>query len=254
LAGVKFDCLAFFDLAGAGAYGHGPPRGKALLRSSAETSYADSDHWGRKLGCLQPLATNRMNLPNQLTCARFVLTVLFVAILSTRWPFANTAGLVLFILAGITDYLDGAIARSRGLITDFGKLMDPLADKIMMASAFILLVPEGAFPAWVAVAIISREFAITGLRLLVANKGVVLPSESLGKHKTVWQIVAVIFYLLLLTFKEIERAGFISFSTIVWWEHAWFWGGRILISIVLILTIYSGVGYLWKNRALISMQ
>src|SRR4029434_1220187 len=127
-----------------------------------------------------------MNLPNQLTCARFVLTIVFLAILATRWPFANTAGLVLFILSGITDYLDGAIARSRGLITDFGKLMDPLADKIMMASAFILLVPEGAFASWVSVAIISREFAITGLRLLAAKKGRVLPSEALGKHKTVW--------------------------------------------------------------------
>ncbi|HET6407269.1 MAG TPA: CDP-diacylglycerol--glycerol-3-phosphate 3-phosphatidyltransferase [Chthoniobacteraceae bacterium] len=195
-----------------------------------------------------------MNLPNQLTCARFVLTIIFVAILSSRWQFANATGLVLFILAGITDYLDGAIARSRGLITDFGKLMDPLADKIMMASAFILLVPEGAFPAWVAVAIISREFAITGLRLLVANKGVVLPSEALGKHKTVWQIIAVAFYLVLLALKEIERVGWITASSIAWWGFAWFWVGPVLTVIVLILTLYSGVGYLWKNRSLISMQ
>ena len=195
-----------------------------------------------------------MNLPNQLTCARFVLTVIFVVVLSIRGPFANSIGLVLFILAGITDYLDGAIARSRGLITDFGKLMDPLADKIMMASAFILLVPEGAFPAWVAVAIISREFAITGLRLLAGNKGVILPSESLGKHKTVWQIIAVAYFLVLLSLKEIERVGLISASSIIWWEYAWFLGGPILIGIVLILTIYSGVGYLWKNRSLISME
>jgi CDP-diacylglycerol---glycerol-3-phosphate 3-phosphatidyltransferase len=195
-----------------------------------------------------------MNLPNQLTCARFVLTIVFVAILSTRWQFANTTGLILFILAGITDYLDGAIARSRGLITDFGKLMDPLADKIMMASAFILLVPERAFPPWVAVAIISREFAITGLRLLAANKGVVLPSESLGKHKTVWQIIAVVFFLILLSIAEIERVGLISASSIFWWEYAWFWGGPVLIGIVLILTLYSGVGYLWKNWSLISIH
>jgi CDP-diacylglycerol---glycerol-3-phosphate 3-phosphatidyltransferase len=195
-----------------------------------------------------------MNLPNQLTCARFVLTIIFVVILSSRWHFANTTGLVLFILAGITDYLDGAIARSRGLITDFGKLMDPLADKIMMASAFILLVPEHAFPAWVAVAIVSREFAITGLRLLAANKGRVLPSEALGKHKTVWQIITVAFFLLLLTLAEIERVGLISASSIIWWEYAWFWAGSILVGIVLILTIYSGVGYVWKNRSLISME
>lgn len=195
-----------------------------------------------------------MNLPNQLTCARFVLTIIFVVILSSRWHFANTTGFVLFVLAGITDYLDGAIARSRGLITDFGKLMDPLADKIMMASAFILLVPEGAFPAWVAVAIISREFAITGLRLLAANKGRVLPSESLGKHKTAWQIIAVAFFLVLLSLKEIERVGIISASSIIWWEYAWFWAGPVLVTIVLVLTIYSGVGYVWKNRSLISME
>jgi CDP-diacylglycerol--glycerol-3-phosphate 3-phosphatidyltransferase len=191
-----------------------------------------------------------VNLPNRLTCARFALTALFVAVLSTKWAFANCLGLTLFILAGITDWLDGAIARSRNLVTDFGRLMDPLADKILMAAAFILLVPEHAFPAWVAVIIISREFAITGLRLLAASKGVVLPSEKLGKHKTVWQIVCVIFFLLLLALAELERAGILT-GLIYWWGAAWFWAGRPLIAIVLALTIYSGLGYLWKNRALI---
>jgi CDP-diacylglycerol--glycerol-3-phosphate 3-phosphatidyltransferase len=195
-----------------------------------------------------------MNLPNQLTCARFVLTIFFVAILSTHWAFANTTGLILFVLAGLTDYFDGEIARARGLITDFGKLMDPLADKIMMAAAFILLVPEGAFPAWVAITIISREFAITGLRLLAASKGVVMPAEKLGKHKTVWQIVTVIFFLLLLAVAEFERAGLITFSTIGWWSYAWFYGGGVLIAAALVLTLYSGVGYIWKNRELITTQ
>ena len=191
-----------------------------------------------------------MNLPNRLTAARFILTGVFVATLSLEWPFARTTGLVLFIAAGITDYLDGSIARQRNLVTDFGKLMDPLADKIMMAAAFILLVPLDAFPAWVAVVIISREFAITGLRLLAANKGIVLPSERMGKHKTVWQIVTVCFFLLLLSIKEFATAGFGRSG--MWWTLAWNVGGGILIALALILTLYSGVGYIWKNRALIS--
>jgi CDP-diacylglycerol--glycerol-3-phosphate 3-phosphatidyltransferase len=196
----------------------------------------------------------RMNLPNQLTCARLVLTVVFVAVMSSEWRFANTAALLLFIVAGITDYLDGAIARRCNLITDFGKLMDPLADKIMMAAAFILLVPEHAFPAWVAVLIISREFAITGLRLLAASKGVVLPAEKLGKHKTVWQIVAVVFYLLLLSLAELERAGLLPAVLLTPWDIVWRYAGGVLIALVLILTLYSGLGYLWKNRALIEVR
>ncbi len=191
-----------------------------------------------------------MNLPNRLTAARFILTLLFVAALSSEWRFAHLAGLIIFVLAGITDFLDGSIARSRNLVTDFGKLMDPLADKIMMAAAFILLVPLGAFPAWVAIVIISREFAITGLRLLAASKGVVLPSERMGKHKTVWQIVTVCFFLLLLAIKELATAGIGQSG--MWWWIAWSFGGKVLIATALVLTLYSGVGYLWKNRALIS--
>jgi CDP-diacylglycerol--glycerol-3-phosphate 3-phosphatidyltransferase len=190
-----------------------------------------------------------MNLPNRLTCSRFVLTLAFVAVLSTKWPFANCVGLILFALAGVTDYLDGSIARSRNLVTDFGKLMDPLADKIMMAAAFILLVPEYAFPAWVAVTIVGREFAITGLRLLAASKGVVLPAEKLGKHKTVWQIVCVVFFLLLLALAELERAGVLT-GLVYWWGYAWIYAGRALIVTVLVLTIYSGVRYLWNHRDL----
>jgi CDP-diacylglycerol---glycerol-3-phosphate 3-phosphatidyltransferase len=191
-----------------------------------------------------------MNLPNRLTAARFVLTVLFVAALSSQWRYAHTAGLLLFVLAGLTDYLDGSIARKRNLVTDFGKLMDPMADKILMASAFILLIPLGAFPAWVAIVIISREFAITGLRLLAASKGVVLPSERMGKHKTVWQVVTICFFLSLLALKELATVGIGTSG--LWWWTAWKFGGGFLIALALVLTLYSGVGYIWKNRALIA--
>jgi CDP-diacylglycerol--glycerol-3-phosphate 3-phosphatidyltransferase len=208
-----------------------------------------------------------MNLPNRLTIARFFLTAGFVASMTLAWRWRSpeeqawareplswswgyTAGLVLFVAASITDYFDGAIARRRNLVTDFGKLMDPVADKVLIAAAFICLIPEHAIPAWAAIVIISREFLITGLRLLAANKGVVLPAEKLGKHKTVWQMVTVIYFLLLLSLFECERAGVIH--GLFWWAHAWHYGGIGLIALALVLTLYSGFGYLWKNRALIA--
>lgn len=187
-----------------------------------------------------------MNLPNQLTIARLGLTVLFAASLSVPWPFGNTAGLLVFALAGITDYYDGEIARRRKLVSDFGQLMDPLADKVMMAAGFILLVPERAFPAWVAVIIISREFAITGLRLLAANKGLILPAEQLGKHKMVWQIVTIVYFLLLLSLSEM------GIALGDWQPIAWNLGGGALILVTLVLTLYSGCGYLWKHRAVVT--
>lgn len=199
-----------------------------------------------------------MNLPNQLTVARFFITLLFVAALSSQWRFAHTAGLLLFVVASVTDYLDGKIARGRNLETDFGKLMDPLVDKIMIAAAFICLVStpindaehaRGAFPAWVAIVIISREFLITGLRLLAASKGVVLPAEKLGKHKTIWQIVTVLYFLLLLSIFEAAGAGW--FVVGAWWVLAWQIGGTVLIAVATALTVYSGLGYFWKNRRLI---
>jgi CDP-diacylglycerol---glycerol-3-phosphate 3-phosphatidyltransferase len=191
---------------------------------------------------------SRMNLPNQLTIARFFLTLGFVATLSVHWPFSYTAGLVLFSIASLTDYADGEIARRWNLVTDFGKLMDPLVDKIMMAAAFICLVAVKALPAWVAIVIISREFLITGLRLLAASKGVVLPAERLGKHKTIWQIVTVLFFLLLLALAEIGIEGRVS-AQLWWWLQSV--AGTALIALALVLTLWSGLGYVWRNWALI---
>ena len=192
-----------------------------------------------------------MNLPNQLTTARFFLTVIFVVALSTNWPFHFTAGLIVFIVAGVTDYLDGSIARSRNLVTDFGKLMDPLADKIMVAAAFICLVPLHAIPPWVAILVIAREFLITGLRLLAAGKGTILPSERLGKHKTAWQIITVIFFLLLLSLQEWQRADIISSTLLDPQSFLWVYGGGMILAVTLGLTLTSGCRYLWKHRSLI---
>lgn len=195
-----------------------------------------------------------MNLPNQLTVSRFVLTGLFLVAMFSRSPVNDTIALVLFSLAGLTDYFDGKIARERKLITNFGILMDPLADKILTCSAFIALVERSKFnpdtgslpavgvEAWMAVVIVARELAITGLRLLAASKGVTLAAERFGKHKTISQIVAIITLLVLDAHVE-------------WWP--WLreafglllpWLGHLSLWVTVLLTFTSGAIYLWKNR------
>src|SRR5499425_2366633 len=122
-----------------------------------------------------------MNLPNKLTCSRFVLTAAFRAAMIIEFHLNNTVALVLFLLASITDYFDGVIARRDGLVTNFGILMDPLADKILVCSAFIAFVGRGLMPAWMVIIIVARELAITGLRLLAATKQLVIAAEKYGK-------------------------------------------------------------------------
>lgn len=188
-----------------------------------------------------------MNWANRLTLGRLVLTILFVFALSSHWAYGRTAALGLFVVAGISDYLDGEIARRYGIVTKFGKLMDPLVDKVMMAAAFICLVPIGAVPAWVATIVVARDFLITGLRLLAASDGIVLPAETLGKHKTTWQIATVVYFLVLLGALEVWRRT----AEDAWWQNAWHYGGDALLWITIGLTIYSGVGYLWVHRGLL---
>ncbi len=196
-----------------------------------------------------------MNLPNQLTLLRLGLTAVFAAVLQSEWSFACTGGLLLFGVASFTDYADGAIARRRNLTTDFGALMDPLADKILTAAALICLAAlnhlgHPAVPAWVAIVIVSREFLITGLRQLAANKGEVMAADRFGKHKTIWQIITILYFLLLLSTAEWERAGWIPeipFLNLLWKPL-----GSVLLCLTLVLTVGSGVSYLWKNRTLIA--
>ncbi len=189
-----------------------------------------------------------MNWANRLTLSRLALTVLFVIALNSEWPFGRTVALVLFIIAGVTDFADGEIARRYRWVTNFGKLMDPLVDKIMIAAAFISLVPLKAIPAWIATVIVSREFLITGLRLLASSQGQVLEAERLGKHKTSWQIVTVVFFLVLLAARELEYANPES----IWWSRAWQAGGTALLWITVALTLYSGLGYAWRHRAMVT--
>jgi len=194
-----------------------------------------------------------MNWANRLTVARFFLSLIFVAALNCQWAWGHTVGLVVFLLAGLSDYADGQIARRYSLVTDFGKLMDPLMDKIMIAAAFICLVGFKAIPPWVVVIIVSREFAITGLRLLALTNGKLLAAESLGKHKTAWQIVTIIFFLLMLSISEI--AGYEKGAVKPeWFETVWYYGGNVFLIIAVTLTLVSGLGYLWKNHSIIKME
>jgi len=193
-----------------------------------------------------------MNLPNKLTVSRFALTVLFLWALFSPLAFNNTLALVFFCLASITDYLDGSISRRHNLITNFGILMDPLADKILVCSAFIAFVESThinlAAPvrveAWMVILIVARELAITGMRLLAASKKIVLAAENLGKLKTILQIATII--ALLITdavhewnpwFKGLFQPWVAGFAQIALWA-------------TVVLTAVSGLVYLWRNRAL----
>jgi CDP-diacylglycerol---glycerol-3-phosphate 3-phosphatidyltransferase len=189
-----------------------------------------------------------MNWANRLTISRLVLTVLFVAMLNCTWMYARTAAFIIFLVAGVTDFVDGEIARRWRIVTNFGKLMDPLVDKIMMAAAFISLVPMGAIPAWAATTVVAREFLITGLRLIASARGQVLPAERLGKHKTSWQIITVIFFLGLLAAAELHYGD----TGTLWWSRAWYDAGPVLVWITVALTLYSGLRYAWRHRDVIA--
>ena len=185
-----------------------------------------------------------MNLPNKLTVARFILTGVFLVIFFNPFKYGDTIALVLFATASLTDYFDGKIARRDNLITNFGILMDPLADKVLICSAFIAFVGRDIMPAWMVVIIVARELAITGLRLLAAAKNLVIAAEKYGKHKTVSQIIATISVLVLVSYPEWGKWAEPVFS---WWVPTF---TRFALWISVILTGTSGILYLWRNRAL----
>jgi CDP-diacylglycerol--glycerol-3-phosphate 3-phosphatidyltransferase len=190
-----------------------------------------------------------MNVPNKLTISRFVLTAAFLAVIFTDGPLFETIALLLFSAAGLTDYFDGKIARRDNLITNFGILMDPLADKILVCSAFIAFVGRGWLPAWMVVIVVTRELAITGLRLLAASKNLVLAAEGFGKHKTISQIVAIISILVLHSCNQWGLLG--DFFTFSLFGGPWvIWFTTLSIWVAIILTFSSGLLYLWRNRGL----
>jgi CDP-diacylglycerol--glycerol-3-phosphate 3-phosphatidyltransferase len=193
-----------------------------------------------------------MNLPNKLTVSRFGLTVVFLWAKFSSFPYNDTLALVFFCLASVTDFLDGRIARSRNLITNFGILMDPLADKILTCSAFVAFVESTHLnadapvkvAAWMVVVIVARELAITGLRLLAASKNIVLAAERFGKHKTISQIIALIALLVVDASAEWPDPLKNFFTP---WTPMF---AEIMLWVTVVLTAASGVIYLWRNRNL----
>ncbi len=184
-----------------------------------------------------------MNWPNRLTVARLVAAAVFVTAISVNIRGTYVVAFIVFLAAAFTDFLDGYLARRYNLITDFGKLMDPLADKVLMAAGFICLIPHGLIPAWVVVTILAREFLVTGLRTLAASKGIVLAAERLGKWKTILQVLTIVWLLGLLAFFP-QSTSSSPLSMI----------GVLLVYTTLALTAISGLNYAVRNRALFLPQ
>lgn len=216
-----------------------------------------------------------MNLPNKLTTSRFLITAAFVVVLLIDWKWSTTTACLLFFIGGLTDIADGIIARRRNLKTDFGVLMDPLADKVMVCAGFIVLVGMSAktnphidllpaiqgiprwlqvpgqdflIPAWMVILIVARELAITGLRLLAANKNIVLPADKFGKSKTNTQVIAVISILVCISHHnwggwaaEVFNPTIAGISWSIWFTQFITWAA-------VLLTVLSGFNYLWRNR------
>lgn len=177
-----------------------------------------------------------MNLANKLTVMRMILVPIFLIFMSlNKWEF-TLIGIIIFILAALTDKLDGYIARSRNQVTNFGKFMDPLADKLLVSSALVSLVEYNIIPTWVAMIIIAREFAVTGLRTVAATEGIVIAASWWGKIKTVIQIVAIVLSLITL----INSSIYIEYIS------------YIGITAAVIITILSGIDYFVKNKKVIS--
>lgn len=192
-----------------------------------------------------------MNLPNKLTIARIILTFFFIYFISLQGLVNMTAAALIFVLASLTDFWDGYIAKKYNLISDFGKLMDPIADKFLILAAFLAFVRMHIVENWMVLLILGREMMVTGLRIFAMTKGKVLAAEKAGKHKTVSQMVAIFFILGFILFKE-SLARFSKWSPVIegWWES----GINILMIITVTLTLISGVSYFWNNRKLIHVQ
>ena len=182
-----------------------------------------------------------MNLPNKLTVMRVILIPFFVAALLYDNGSSQTMRVVanvIFIVASLTDLFDGKIARKYNLVTNFGKFMDPLADKLLVCSALICLIQLGQLPAWVVIIIISREFIISGFRLVAADNGIVIAASYWGKFKTTFQMLMVI----VIIFNINLQLGWLNIL------------GTILIYVALVLTVVSLIDYIAKNKDVLKDQ
>ncbi len=193
-----------------------------------------------------------MNIPNTLTMLRIVLALAFIVFLFMGGLFYKALAFATFFLASVTDLLDGFLAKRTNQITDFGKLMDPIADKILILSAFLAFVELGIIPAWMVVIVILREVAITAMRGLAYTKGMVIPADGVGKHKTVTQVAAIFVILLYIVFEE-GGPGVFKFwtpSAQTSFRAAIFYAMMLAV----IFTVVSGVSYLVRNRSLFANE
>ncbi|MBM3243746.1 MAG: CDP-diacylglycerol--glycerol-3-phosphate 3-phosphatidyltransferase [Candidatus Omnitrophica bacterium] len=190
-----------------------------------------------------------MNLANRLTMLRVLLTFVFMIVFSRHGLLPKISALVIFTLAALSDLFDGMIAKKNNMVTDFGRLMDPIADKILVLAAFAAFLEMQLIEAWMFVIIVSREILITSLRLFALNKGKILSAVRAGKHKTFSQM-AVIFYILgFIVVKESVKAYSIWNPV---WEDFFRKSINILMLLTVGLTLYSGISYLWENRKVIA--
>lgn len=190
-----------------------------------------------------------MNIANRLTVSRIILTFVFMFFLFCHGLWAKVLSLAIFTFAALSDFFDGWFAQRKNMVTDFGKLMDPVADKILVLAAFAAFVQLQLIDAWMFVIIFSREILITSLRLFSLNKGKVLSAAKAGKHKTVSQMLVIFAILGFIVSKE----AMLTFFT---WNPAWekfFRHGIYLLMLFTVgLTLYSGLSYLWENRKIIT--
>lgn len=190
-----------------------------------------------------------MNIANRLTILRILLTFVFMFFLFCHGLWAKALSLAIFIFAALSDFFDGMIAHKKNMVTDFGRLMDPIADKILILAAFAAFVQMQLIEAWMFVIIVSREILITSLRLFALNKGKVLSATRAGKHKTLSQMLVIFSILGFIVLKEVKLTYF------TWdpnGEKLFRQGIYILMLVTVGLTLYSGLSYLWENRKIIA--
>jgi CDP-diacylglycerol--glycerol-3-phosphate 3-phosphatidyltransferase len=194
-----------------------------------------------------------VNLPNTITVSRLFLTAAFIVFVAKESTWSYFIALILFVVAAASDFLDGWLARKMNLVTPLGKLLDPLADKILVCSAFVFLSAKGVCPVWITTLILGREFLVTGLRQIAIEAGQVLAADRLGKWKTTFQLVYLISAMLWLTLETMETMSpllrFFYQITQPFAEGAWLLPVSLFLAVA--LTVISGWNYMWSSRYLL---
>jgi len=191
-----------------------------------------------------------MNLPNTITVFRLFLTAVFCAAASAEGVTGYAIALGAFVLGAISDWLDGYLARKMNLVTSLGKLLDPLADKILVCSGFVYLSAKGLCPVWVTALIICREFLVTGIRQIAVEKGRVMAADGLGKWKTTFQLTFIITALVYLTFETVKTTNsVVSFFQFITDKDGWLFPLSLWPAVV--LTVISGWSYFWGAKEML---